>query len=83
MWPGRASLTGSGTVPRRKLCVPTGVLLEGCFCPVSDPALTLLSPRPVLQGWPSDGLSGTRVLVLPNITRCSHSVRDRTESLPW
>lgn len=57
MCPGRASLTGAGAVPRRKLCVPTGALPERCFCPVSDPALTLLCPRSVPPGRPSGTLS--------------------------
>ena len=77
MWPSRASLTGAGTVPRRKLCVPTGEL-EGCVCPVPDPALTLLSPRSVPQSLPS-----TRLFVLLNINWSSPRLAtDRTTSPP-
>lgn len=66
-----------------KEAVCAGALLEGCFCPVSDPALTLLSPRSVPPGWLSDSLSSTSLFVLLNINWCSpRSARDRTESPP-
>lgn len=48
MWPSRGSLTVAGTVPWRKLCVLAGTA-RGCFCPLCDPTLTLLSPRQ--GGW--------------------------------